>query len=190
VSKRPLIAGFRPVRAEPAVPPLGLGGLVIGIVASVRGRIGVGATLVVLGSVLPFMGAIILLTYFAKPYRIASPPMVPTLKVGDRIVINPGCDAPKIGDIVVSHPAAGAEAEQQCGARHPSTQAWPRPPSARDDVNVIKRVVAGPGDRLATVDGHVVRNGRRQVEPLPSPAAGDPDATSRGRSPFRPTTGS
>jgi hypothetical protein len=143
VSKRPLIAGFRPVRAEPAVPPLGLGGLIIGIVASVRERIGVGRARRARRHP-PVHGRIILLTYFAKPYRIASPPMVPMLKVDDRIVINPGGDAPKIGDIVVSHPAAGAEAEQQCGARHPSTQACPRPPSARDDVNVIKRVVAGP----------------------------------------------
>jgi signal peptidase I len=125
-----------------------------------------------LGAILPFMGAIILLTYFAKPYRIANPPMVPMLKVGDRIVIDPGRDAPKIGDIVVSHPAAGAEAEQQCGARHPSTQACPRPPSARDDVNVIKRVVAGPGDRLSIEDGQVVMNGRRQDESFAQPCGG------------------
>jgi hypothetical protein len=80
------------------------------------------------------------------------------------------------------------------GDRRPAfrVQVYGRPTtsSARDDVNFIKRVVAGPDDRLAITDGHVVRNGRRQVEPLPRPAAGDADATSRGRSPFRPTTGS
>jgi signal peptidase I len=32
------------------------------------------------------------------------------------------------------------------------------------DENFIKRVVAGPGDTIAIVDGHVVRNGKRAKE--------------------------
>ena len=36
----------------------------------------------------------------------------------------------------------------------------------RSSVNFIKRVVAGPGDTIAIVDGHVIRNGKREKEPF------------------------
>ncbi len=45
----------------------------------------------------------------------------------------------------------------------------PRPVGQRDDVNFIKRVVAGPGDRLKLEEGHVVLNGERQDEPFARP---------------------
>lgn len=190
MSRRLLIAGFVLCALSLLVPPLGLGALIIGIIALVRGRIGPGATLVVIGTVLPFAGTIILQAFFLKPYRIPCSAMVPTLEVGDRILVNPGGGDPKTGDIVVFHPPAGAVAQQQCGARHPSTQACPRPTSNQADVTFIKRVVAGPDDRLAIVDGHVVRNGQRHSEPFTEPCGGGLIATSHGRSGFRPTTGS
>src|ERR671938_296961 len=39
----------------------------------------------------------------------------------------------------------------------------------RDSINFIKRVVAGPGDRLKLEGGHVVLNGVRQKEPFTRP---------------------
>ena len=107
MSRRLLIAGFVLCALSLLVPPLGLGALIIGIIALVRGRIGPGATLVVIGTVLPFAGTIILQAFFLKPYRIPCSAMVPTLEVGDRILVNPGGGDPKTGDIVVFSPAGG-----------------------------------------------------------------------------------
>ena len=39
-------------------------------------------------------------------------------------------------------------------------------------MNFIKRVVAGPGDRLRIDDGHVVLNGKQQTEPFAEPCGG------------------
>ena len=55
-------------------------------------------------------------------------------------------------------------------------QACPLPTKTRSDVNFIKRVVAGPGDRISIVNGHVIRNGKPPEGALhPAlPAAGTP----------------
>ena len=56
-------------------------------------------------------------------------------------------------------------------------------------MNFIKRVVAGPGDRLAVRGGHVILNGKRQKEPFIEPCGGGRGLrSSDGRSAFRPTT--
>ena len=39
-------------------------------------------------------------------------------------------------------------------------------------MNFIKRVVAGPGDRLAVRGGHVILNGKRQSESFIEPCGG------------------
>ncbi len=175
MSRRLLIVGFVFCAASLLIPPLGVGGLVIGIIAIVRGRVGPGTTLVVLAVILPLAGAVILQSFFARPYRIPSAAMLPTLEVGDRIVVDPGGEKPQVGDIVVFHPPAGAEREPQCAVRPKPRQACPKPTRRTADVTFVKRVVAGPGDRLAVVDGHVVRNGRRQREPFIEPCGGGPE---------------
>jgi len=102
--------------------------------------------------------------FVIKPYAIPSESMVPTLEVGQRVLVNRftyklGAD-PEIGDVVVFHPPAGAEAAgRQCGVRRQPNQACPEPTPERADTNFIKRVVAGPGDRLRIEDGHPVVNG-------------------------------
>ena len=45
----------------------------------------------------------------------------------------------------------------------------------RADVNFVKRVVAGPGDRIAIEDGHVILNGRRQQEDFIRPCGAGSD---------------
>jgi signal peptidase I len=110
--------------------------------------------------------------FLVKPYRIPSESMLPTLKVGQRVLVNRIGNRfgdPKVGDIVVFHPPSGAES-QQCGeprqvAGRPCAVATP----GKASVNFIKRIVAGPGDTLAVVGGHVVRNGKRQAEPFINP---------------------
>jgi signal peptidase I len=106
--------------------------------------------------------------FLVKPYRIPSESMVPTLEIGQRVLVNrigARFGGPSIGDITVFHPPAGSETNE-CGAPQSDGQACSRPTPQRSDVNFIKRVVAGPGDRIAIDDGHVVLNGKRQKEPF------------------------
>jgi signal peptidase I len=114
--------------------------------------------------------------FLVKPYRIPSPSMVPTLEIGQRVLVNrlgSRFTDPEIGDVVVFHPPSGAEAPSpRCGARTPAGQPCAKPTGKRADVNFIKRVVAGPGDRLAIDDGHVILNGKRQTERFAEPCGG------------------
>jgi signal peptidase I len=115
--------------------------------------------------------------FLVKPYQIPSESMVPTLVVGQRVLVNRVGErfgTPEVGSVMVFHPPAAATGDQpgftgedsQCGASQPDGAACAKPVSRRSDDNFIKRVVAGPGDTVAVVDGHVVRNGRRQAEPF------------------------
>lgn len=113
--------------------------------------------------------------FLVKPYRIPSESMVPTLQVGQRVLVNRignNFGDPAIGDVTVFHPPAGAENGKECGAAREPDQPCPRPTADRADVNFIKRIVAGPGDKITIEDGHVVRNGKRQSEPFIRPCGG------------------
>ena len=114
--------------------------------------------------------------FLVKPYRIPSESMVPTLEIGQRVLVNrigARFGPPEVGDVVVFHPPSGAEAGNECGSGPPPQgQACDEPTSEKADVNFIKRVVAGPGDRLAVQDGHVILNGKRQNEPFAAPCGG------------------
>ena len=114
--------------------------------------------------------------FLVKPYRIPSESMVPTLQVGQRVLVNrigERFSAPKVGEVVVFHPPAGAERSNECGGGPPPpNQVCDQPTDDRADVNFIKRVVAGPGDRISVRDGHVILNGKRQNEPFIEPCGG------------------
>ena len=113
--------------------------------------------------------------FLVKPYRIPSPSMVPTLTPGQRVLVNRignNFGEPAIGDVTVFHPPAGAENGKECGAPKQPDQPCPRPTRDKADVNFIKRIVAGPGDKITIEDGHVVRNGKRQAEPFAEPCGG------------------
>jgi signal peptidase I len=107
--------------------------------------------------------------FLVKPYRIPSESMVPTLAVGQRVLVNRlgnNFGDPNIGDVTVFHPPTGAENANECGAPRLPGQACRRPTSDKADVNFIKRIVAGPGDKIAIEGGHVILNGTRQSEPF------------------------
>jgi signal peptidase I len=114
--------------------------------------------------------------FLVKPYRIPSESMVPTLQVGQRVLVNRignRFSAPSVGDVVVFHPPAGAEQDNTCGGGTPPPgQVCDKPTSQEASVNFIKRVVAGPGDRLSIVNGHVILNGKRQKESFTEPCGG------------------
>jgi signal peptidase I len=100
--------------------------------------------------------------WVVKPYQIPSQSMEPTLSVGQRVLVNRFLyhfTDPKIGDIAVFHPPAGADSGGVCGAPHDSREACPEPTRERSDQNFIKRIVAGPGDKLSIRNGHPVVNG-------------------------------
>jgi signal peptidase I len=104
--------------------------------------------------------------FLVKPFRIPSESMVPTLEVGQRVLVDRVSyrfGDPDRGDIVVFKPPKGSESNS-CGIQHSSDSACPRPTEERSDTNFIKRVVATPGDRLKVIDGAVYINGERQRE--------------------------
>jgi len=103
--------------------------------------------------------------FLVKPYRIPSESMVPTLTVGQRVLVNRlgnNFGDPNVGDVVVFHPPAGSESNTCGNPQKPEDQACDKPTKKRADVNFIKRVVGVGGDRIAIREGHVIRNGKRE----------------------------
>jgi signal peptidase I len=117
--------------------------------------------------------ALAIQAFLVKPFRIPSESMVPTLQVGQRVLVDrvsPRFGDPSRGDILVFKPPAGADTNS-CGVRRPSDQACPTPTRARSSTNFIKRVVGLSGDRISIVDGRVRLNGRIQREAFIRPDA-------------------
>jgi signal peptidase I len=130
--------------------------------------------------------ALTMQAFAVKPYRIPSESMLPTLEVGQRVLVDRfshrlGGD-PKLGDITVFMPPRGASLpDRQCGvagegpsyhdglaSRRSCTSATPQ----QGPKPFIKRVVGLPGDVIAVHDGHVIRNGRQTREPFAAPCGG------------------
>ena len=114
--------------------------------------------------------------FLVKPFRIPSESMVPTLQIGQRVLVDRVSfrfGDPDRGDVVVFKPPAGADANM-CGVERPSDKACPSATDERSDTNFIKRIVAEPGDRLRVVEGRVFLNGREQPEPFTNPSADCP----------------
>ena len=103
-------------------------------------------------------------------YRVTSGSMEPTLAVSSRVEVEAGVGL-RAGEIVAFHAPAGAlPATPVCGA--PAQGAgFPRPcdlatPATSSQV-LIKRIVAGPGDRVSLDSGRAVVNGITRNERFP-----------------------
>jgi len=100
--------------------------------------------------------AFLLQAFVVKPYKIPSPSMVPTLAVGDRVLVARfmyQVTSPDRGDIVVFR--------------------WPT-----DDKTVfIKRIIGLPGETISLQGGHVYIDGRELNEPYVAKQDGQPAPT-------------
>ncbi len=121
--------------------------------------------------------------FIVKPYRIPSGSMEPTLAIGQRVLVNRiGMDFsdPSVCDIAVFHPPKHAQ-QQLCGqATRPQGAACAEPnPEEDSGTNFIKRIVAGPGDTIKIVEGHVIRNGKREADSYIRPCGASSEGFNR-----------
>lgn len=110
--------------------------------------------------------ALLIQAFLVKPYRIPSGSMIPTLSLGQRILVNRLDTHPGIGDIVVFHPPTGAvtgdgvcgDPGQGPGHSQPCDKNLPTESSQ----TFVKRVVGLPGDHLQIRKGFVYRDGVKE----------------------------
>lgn len=110
----------------------------------------------------------------AKPYEIPSESMAPTLEPGEGVLANRlayRLGEPSVGDVALFHPPVGAVGDDPvCGDTRTRNRArsepCPRPTPERDETAFIKRIVAGPGDRVRIEAGRPVVNGDPVEEPF------------------------
>jgi signal peptidase I len=111
-------------------------------------------------------------------FRNPSGGMLPTLKVGQPVTVDDRAFRardPQLGEIVLFHPPRSADSfthqcadpKQGSGRRQACGAVGAQPSTAL----FIKRIVGGPGDRIAIVGGKVQRNGQIQSEPYAGPCA-------------------
>jgi signal peptidase I len=111
--------------------------------------------------------AFLIQAFVVKPYRIPSVSMVPTLHVGQRILVNRLSTHPSVGDVVVFHPPAGADpANPVCGNADEGmghATACDQPTPQESSQTFVKRVVGVAGDKIRIVNGKVFRNGKEET---------------------------
>ncbi len=123
--------------------------------------------------------ALLIQAFLVKPYEIPSASMLPTLRINQRILVDrlgTHFTAPKIGDIYVFHPPAQEtcadpnQGENQLG--QDGRAACDVAQTHRSSQTYVKRIVGLPGDRLAIINGQVIRNGVQEKNSYTIPCNG------------------
>jgi signal peptidase I len=135
-----------------------------------KGLVAQGVELVVIVGVALGL-ALLIQAFLVKPYRIPSGSMEPTLRIGQRVLVDRignNFGNPSIGDVLVFHPPVGAANDTEtCGVGQNLTvtnQACSVAiPKEDTSTNFIKRLVAGPGDTIFIRAGHVYRKAKGQT---------------------------
>jgi signal peptidase I len=135
-------------------------------------------TVVVVATAIFF--ALTIQAFAVKPYRVPSLSMSPTLKIGQRILVDRFSHLvgqhPDLGEVTVFTPPQGAET-MTCGtpgegpfntSGAASHRSCATPTPARAGKTFVKRIVGLPGDTIAISHGHVIRNGKPASEPFAS----------------------
>jgi signal peptidase I len=108
-----------------------------------------------------------LIEFIGREVPTYGPSMLPTIGARDSVDIDTGAyedGEPQLGDIVALQAPAGVRTEV-CAVQAPPTSPCPRADPGYESIRLIKRVVAGPGDRVAfDAAGHLIRNGERVNE--------------------------
>lgn len=111
-------------------------------------------------------------------YTVPNPGMEPTLESGSRVTIVEGPFTPRLGQIVAFHPPTAANPTQLAcadidqGPGQPNRQPCGKPAARESRMIFVERIVGMPGDRIAVLSGHTVRNGVRLKEPYIAPCGG------------------
>ena len=120
--------------------------------------------------------AFLIETFIVKPYKIPSGSMEPTLVPGQRVLVSKitlDFGNPSVGDIVVFHPPEGAKNELCGPIPHvvvPGGKPCDTPVPRESKETFIKRIVAGPGEELFVLEGHVYRCRPTGSKPCPRSA--------------------
>jgi len=119
--------------------------------------------------IIAFLLALLIKTFLVQAFYIPSPSMEPTLKVGDRVLVNKLAykfHSPRRGDIIVfSDPTPDAQPHRNPVSAffHWVTEGLGF--SAPTDEDFIKRVIGLPGDSVEERQGVIYVNGKRLEEP-------------------------
>ena len=128
--------------------------------------------------------ALTIQAFAIKPTASPSGSMLPTLAIGQRILVDRAAiaSAPTPRSATSpSSPRPRAPETGSCGdpGEGPFYDGGPatrrscaKPTAGKADTTFVKRVVGLPGDTIAVVNGHVVRNGKMTKEPFASSCGG------------------
>jgi len=113
--------------------------------------------------------AVLVKTFLVEAFWIPSVSMVPTLEVGDRVLVEKvsyRLREPRRGEIIVFHRLDGfGPADEGLAATVRSFFEGLGLAQPDGDIDLIKRVIGVPGDTVEVRGGRVLINGRRLREP-------------------------
>ena len=90
--------------------------------------------------------ALAIQAFLVKPYRIPSESMVPTLKIGQRVLVNRlgnRFNTPEVGEVVVFHPPAGSDSNTCGDPEKKPDQACDRPTATKAKVKMDEDADSG-----------------------------------------------